>query len=377
MNNKKFKKIIGWLHLWLGIPAGLTIFIVALTGSLLTFRDELEPILFKGDHIVEITSEKRLSVDSLLNSAQVLYPKEKPGRLVLPEKANESIEVRLGKKKNLKVVFINPYNGKILYHGSYGGRFFPTVIALHRVLLLGEAGKIITGISCAICLFLVISGIIIWWPATKKAINQRFKIKWNASGKRLTWDLHAVSGFYLSFFLLVVTLTGLVWSYDWVENALFKIADGTARKEVEVENLKKEEEVKPGIYQGMVMQMNKVYAGTGTVTLYFPAKEGQALTLQKERNADIMVVSDAAYFDSNSGALLKKMPFEQLSSGIKIRKLNLPIHSGSIFGWPTKLLALIVALFTVSLPITGVLIWWRTGKKKKKVKYGSKLVKAA
>ncbi|MDO7742201.1 MAG: PepSY domain-containing protein, partial [Pedobacter sp.] len=116
---------------------------------------------------------------------------------------------------------------------------------------------------------------------------------------------------------------------------------------------------------------------SGTITLYFPAKEGQAVTLQKERSADIMVVSDAAYFDSNSGLLLKKLPFDQLSNGSKLRKLNLPIHSGSILGWPTKLLALIVALFTVSLPITGVLIWWRTGKKKKKVKPGSKLFTAA
>lgn len=367
MKQTKFKKTIGWLHLWLGIPAGLTIFIVALTGSILTFEDELEPVLFKSARIVEVTSTHFLPLDSLMNVAQREYPEDKMARMVMPEAPGHTAEFRLGPKgKSMKVVFMNPYNANVVYKGFYNQRFFQTVKTLHRILLMGDFGKMITGISCVICLFLVISGIYLWWPANKKAIKQRFRIKWDASGKRLTWDLHAVSGFYLSFFLLLITLTGLVWSYDWVDQLIYKLADGKVMKEAKVKNLHKEEEMGTGIYERMVVQMNNIYPGPGTVTLNLPAKPGLAVTVQKERAAETIVVSDAGYFDSKTGNLVKKIPFEELSTGSKIRKMNLPVHSGSIFGWPTKLLALIVALFTASLPVTGILIWWRTGKKKKK-----------
>lgn len=40
--NKTLKKNIGLLHLWLGLASGLIVFIVALTGSILVFEDELD-----------------------------------------------------------------------------------------------------------------------------------------------------------------------------------------------------------------------------------------------------------------------------------------------------------------------------------------------
>jgi len=75
----------------------------------------------------------------------------------------------------------------------------------------------------------------------RKAIKQRFKIKWNAKRKRLNWDLHAIIGFYLSFILILITFTGLVMSYDWAENLIYKLADGKAQK---VLSLKKYGKVK-------------------------------------------------------------------------------------------------------------------------------------
>ena len=37
-----FKKIIGKVHLWLGLTSGLVVFIVAITGCLYAFKDEIE-----------------------------------------------------------------------------------------------------------------------------------------------------------------------------------------------------------------------------------------------------------------------------------------------------------------------------------------------
>jgi uncharacterized iron-regulated membrane protein len=373
MKNNRFKSLIGWLHLYLGLTAGIVVIVVALTGGLLAFEDELEPVLFKHRHMVEASSAQRLPVDSLINIAQQAIPGKKVSRVVIDPGADQSVEARVGAKGKLSVVYIDPYNGKVLYKGDYTKQFFQQVRSLHRYLLLGATGKIITGISCSICFFLVISGLILWWPANKKAIKQRFKIKWNASGKRLNWDLHAVTGFYASIFLLLITMTGLVWSYDWIEGLIFKIADGKPQKEMKVKNLTAAKKSMPGVYETMDEAMNKLYPYPGTVAFSIPpAKGGQAVMFQKEPLSSVVRQTDAAYFDRGTGALIKQVPFAKMTMGNKIRRMILPIHTGSLLGWPSKIIALLVALFTASLPITGMIMWLSKRKKKPKQVRGTR-----
>lgn len=366
MITKKIKNIMGWLHLWLGLAAGLIILVVALTGSLLVFEDELENIVFKERHIV-VPSSERLSADELIHIAEEAFVKKKISRLIISSEPDQSAEVRAGKKgKAMQVAYINPYNGKILYKGSYQKQFFQQVKNLHRYLLLDKIGKVITGIACVICLFLVISGLVIWWPANKNAMKQRFKIKWNASAKRLTWDLHAVSGFYISLLLMIITLTGLVWSYDWVENMIFKLADGKPQKEIKIKNIAAAKKAEDGILSKIELEMQQIYPYEGNIAFTLPSKKEMSISVQKESTVAVVRKTDAAYFDSKTGILIKKQPYESLTAGSQIRRMILPIHTGSIFGWPTKLLVLIVALFTASMPITGTLIWWNKKKKASK-----------
>lgn len=364
---KTFKKIINWLHLWLGLTTGTILIIVALTGSLLAFEDELEPVLFHKSQVV-VPAAVRLSVDSLVQIANNVYPDKQLSRLIIPAVPNRSVEARIGSKgeKGLQVAYLNPYTGAVLYRGAYDKQFFQQVRSLHRYLFLGATGKIITGISCSICLFLTISGLILWWPANKAAMKQRFKIKWSAKGKRLNWDLHAVTGFYLSIFLLMITLTGFVWSYDWAENLIYKLADGKVEKAEKIKNTVKMKKAQPGIYQLMFDDINHAFNYSGQVAFNMPAKPALAVTVQKEIDESAVRHIDAAYYDGHTGALIKKVPYAELSAGTRIRRIILPIHTGSLLGWPTKLLYLIVALFTASLPISGLLIWLGKNKKPKK-----------
>ena len=43
--NKTLKKNINFLHLWLGLSSGLIVFIVALTGSILVFEEEIDAFI--------------------------------------------------------------------------------------------------------------------------------------------------------------------------------------------------------------------------------------------------------------------------------------------------------------------------------------------
>jgi len=356
-------KVLSFLHLWLGLAAGIVLIVVALTGSILTFEEELTPVLFAKEQRVN-SMQTRLSADSLVTIAKTVYPKDKIFRMVFPAEADRSIKATFGtKKKGYKYVYINPYTGEILSNGAENKRFFPVVLNIHRYLLAGDFGKAITGISCAITFFLACSGLYLWWPKNKKVLKQRLKVKTDASFKRVNWDLHGVGCFYAMSGLVIITLTGLIWSYDWVENLLFTITNSKIEKTEVVENPNLNAKKVSGIYEIIVSKSNEIYTHRGKMTITFPDKKDKSILLAKENDDQATSAADQLFFDSKTAHLIRAKSFAQLDLGNKIRKLNKPIHTGSIFGWPTKILAFLTTLITASLPITGLLIY--LGKKKK------------
>jgi uncharacterized iron-regulated membrane protein len=275
--------------------------------------------------------------------------------------------LRKGKVKEIKnqlYVAVNPYTGQIISSIPGNKRFFSVVLQLHRYLCLGETGKVITGISCSIFAFLILSGLILWWPKRNNR-KQRFRIKWNASFKRLNWDLHAVFGFYLHIILFVIALTGLVWSYKWVNNLLYIAFDGnTKQQKIVVPTSLPVENAGIAYLDQILNKTNERLPYEGKITIRFAESDSLAISAAKENRFRHDNVADFLYFEAGTGKLLKERLYDNESRGTIARRWIYPIHTGSFYGIPTKILALIATLVAFSLPISGFLIW--IGRKKKK-----------
>jgi uncharacterized iron-regulated membrane protein len=77
--------------------------------------------------------------------------------------------------------------------------------------------------------------------------------------------------------------------------------------------------------------------------------------------------TDDVYLDQYTGQVLRQQAYAEKPVGQRIRGLFKPIHTGAIFGWPTKVLAFVVVLLGATFPITGTLMWLnRTRKSRKK-----------
>lgn len=359
------------LHLWLGLASGLVVFIVALTGSLLVFREELEPLTDPHFFIVSPPVDGRQrSLDELVQTTTATFPGSKINRLIRESASDRTLIVELKqseKAKDILAVALNPYTGEIVATRQEQDAFFPTVLRLHRYLCLGETGKVITGISCSMFLIIMLTGLVLWWP-NRKNRTQRFRIKWNASTKRLTWDLHAVVGFYVLPFIFLIASTGLIWSYKWVNNLLFLALDGKPQ-------VKREAPANQSTTGSATMgRLARIYAQTsqrlphpGRFTLAFPAADSLSLTVSKvDETAAVSNVVDVLYFDYRTGQPTGQQLYDETTRGFKARRLVFPIHTGSLLGWPTKLIALLVALLTTTLPLTGAYLWWSKRNKKPK-----------
>jgi uncharacterized iron-regulated membrane protein len=76
--------------------------------------------------------------------------------------------------------------------------------------------------------------------------------------------------------------------------------------------------------------------------------------------------TNAVYVDQYSGKVLGKMDFSERSLGAQVRSTFKPVHTGSIWGMPSKIIAFIVCLLGTSFPVTGVIMWLNRLRKKKK-----------
>ena len=367
------KKISSQLHLWLGISSGLVVFIVALTGSILVFEEELEPVIYRKLHVVEVPKDQSpLPMDNLHATVASAYPKQRIARIAIEPHPDRTVIFGLvkGKKeKDVLSVAVNPYTAEITDTRRENESFFHIVLQLHRYLCLEDTGKLITGVACVMFLVIMITGLVLWWP-NRKQTKQRLTIKWGAKFKRLNWDLHAVFGFYVLPFTFLIALTGLVWSYKWVNNMIYLAFDGKPQQKREAPaNMGITNAASTGTLAKITAETNRLLPHPGRIQFTLPESDSLSITISKvNENASIANVVDFLYFDQNDGHLLSKRLYDDETTGMKVRRLVFPIHTGSLWGLPTKILALIVALFTATLPVTGVIIWVGRKFKKEKVR---------
>jgi uncharacterized iron-regulated membrane protein len=364
------KKISSQLHLWLGISSGLVVFVVALTGCILVFEEELEPVIHRSFHVVTVPENlSRLPLDSLTYIAQAQFPKNKLSRIIVEKEADRSVlfGFNQGKKqKELLTVAMNPYTGQVMGSRAEHDTFFEVVLRLHRYLCMGDTGKVITGISCICFLTIMITGLVLWWP-NRKNKKQRFRVKWDASPKRLNWDLHAVFGFYVLPFVFLIALTGLVWSYRWVNNLIYLAFDGKPQQKREAPVQLPAVEKSATHYQQILNETHKLLPNPGKVT--FTTLDADTLSVTIAKTDDAAAISNVVsflYFNKTDGALVSTRLYKDETPGFKARRVVFPVHTGSLLGLPTKIIAFIASFIAASLPVTGVIIWLGRKKKGKK-----------
>jgi uncharacterized iron-regulated membrane protein len=115
-----------------------------------------------------------------------------------------------------------------------------------------------------------------------------------------------------------------------------------------------------------VKKADELIEHKGLRNFYIPEHEdGVIIVLEKRLGTLELAVWDKIQFDQYTGEVLKIERFDDLPAGSKFVSLFLQLHTGDIIGLPTKLIYFIASLIATTLPITGILIWWKKLRKKK------------
>lgn len=287
------------------------------------------------------------------------------------------------------VVFVNPYTAAVTGELNYRETFFFTMMALHRGMVGGPIGKLVVGVCTVMFLFIIITGIVLWWPATRKAVKQRLQVKWSGGWKRLNHDLHIVLGFYSALFLFVFAFTGLAWSFEWFNKGIYAVTNSPMQRPeppVSVVPGATAVAAAPTPAAPEAATAPEVQAPTPGLTpdaalararTLVPASVYYSLQLPKDPTGSIRVATlrpnasyenatDETYLDQYSGQVLSQQTYEQRSLGQRVRGMFKPVHTGAIWGWPSKVISLIVCVLGFTFPITGTILWLNRLRKAKK-----------
>lgn len=369
---KNFKKFIGKLHLWLGLATGLVVFIVSITGCLYAFQEEIQ----------NATQAYRFV---LPENKAVLPPSvlEKIAQQALPHKHLHSIEYGNTNEATKAVfyhfqpsyyylVYLNPYSGKVLKIKNMDSDFFRIVLNGHYYLWLPpQIGHPLVASATLGFLILLLSGLVLWWPKNQAAAKQRFSIKWNASWKRRNYDLHNVLGFYATWIVLVIAITGLVWGFEWFAKSLYWSIGGqkSLRYEAPLSSKATANLTEPAIDQ-LWKKIQSEYPKGSSIDVHPAETDSSSILIEINPEKGTYWQRDYRYFDQYT--LQEKTVkhiygrITQASLSDKLFRMNYDIHVGAIFGLAGKILAFFISLIAASLPITGFLIWW--GRKRKQSK---------
>jgi uncharacterized iron-regulated membrane protein len=357
------------IHLYLGLAAGLVIMITCFTGAALVFEKELQQSIYSERYFVEVNGTA-LPLETLITNLKATLPDARVTGVKIYSEEDRSVELSYsGKEKDQNgTAFMNPYSGELINLYSYRTTFFYTMFSLHRWLLAGDTGKLIVGISTSIFLFILITGIILWWPENKKKLKQRLKLKWSAGWKRVNHDLHIVLGFYSAIFLFAFAFTGLAWSFQWFNNGIYWVT-GTESKRPDPPS---------SVYDSTFQTISwdeayqSVKANVSDVQYYnitSPKDSASTISVTTLSNDPVHEkATDQYYQDQYSGKMLGTFLYQERNLGQRVRSLFYPIHVGSIGGLPGRIIALLTCLAGIIFPVTGVIMWLNRLKKEEKKK---------
>ena len=335
------------IHLWSGIIAGLVLIFVAVSGAVLVFRPTLERRLDAARFIVA-PGATRLPADELVAR----------GRAANPAAELESVRFYgdptapfLVYFKDKRYAHVNPYTGEVLGLRSRYGEGYGWIESLHKYLGLppSDLGEKINGTFALMLIGVTFTGLVLWWPATRRALIAGLTLNRRLTGRPWHLNLHKSLGFYAALVLLTSAVTSLSISFDVVKAALYPLT-GSAKAPLPVV-----ESAPDSPYVGftaIAREVERLMPGAHETYIPLP-KEGRVAAYAMAADAPHAVARSYAWFDGGTGKLLRHQPYAAAPRGFRLYYWMMALHLGYLGGWPVKLLLLFGALSVPVLACTG------------------------
>jgi uncharacterized iron-regulated membrane protein len=196
-------------HFYAGLFVIPFVLVLALSGSVFLFKPQIERWEerdFRNSAVVNSASPSQL-VQAALDG----FPGAHFHSYRLPQQPGDAalIHLSLPDGAGMRDVFMAS-SGVTLGSFDTASRIVEIARRIHGQLLMGPRGSWVVEIAASWAIVMIVTGVFLWWPRGRGIAG----VLWPRRRSMLR-DLHAVTGFWVAGFALVLLVTGLPWANAW------------------------------------------------------------------------------------------------------------------------------------------------------------------
>ncbi len=377
-----YRAIWRW-HFYAGLFVLPFVIILAVTGAIYLFKDELNDRIYGDLRIVEAQSSAPLQPSELVARALAAHPGEL--RAYAPAAAaDRAAQVAIVGEDGVRdVVYLNPYTGDVLGSledgSSSGSPAMLIVRKLHSLEYVGWVGNWIMEAVAGWMVILVATGIYLWLPRGRQVGVVTVK---RTKGRPFWRDLHAVTGIFVSGFIVFLAITGLPWSAVWGPNfydlsyrAGLGMPDGYwSSYPVSTQPVAEAVDRAPWIMERQPMPVSGAAEGV-------PARLDDVVRTVEERGIhpgyalnvprtgtgvftasvypDNVTQERVIHLDQYSGEVLFDMGLDDLGALGKAAEWGISIHMGQAFGPINQIVLFLACMAMIALSVSAAVMWWK------------------
>ncbi len=349
-------RVVWRWHFYAGMITAPALIVVAATGALYIFKDELEAVLHPGVTYVEPAAERATYEQQLAAARAAVPPTYRIGLMQVFTDPKRATTLAMAGEK-FQYGYVDPYRGHYLGSIEAGG-FFDIVLKLHRNLFLGTTGRIVVELTTCWSIVLAATGIYLWWPHKANQLWGVWLPRLRGKPYVVLRDLHSVGGIYAAVVAIVISLTGLIYTYVWGSGFQYAAQKTDAYDMFSKSMLSKCAPEAKDVSMDRIVEIAQQRMPGNNLTVWFPRIPNGVylVTANNERGPQ---VNEMLFIDRASGEILEDRFNSQTKVMYQLGTWNFPLHVGTIWGLPSKILWLVTCIILMTLPVTGTWMWWQ------------------
>ena len=384
----KLRTLLFWPHLIAGVVAGAVILVMSVTGVVLTYERQLNEWANSDYRSVPPSGDPRgMPVEDVL-AAFAQTGKGEATNVAVGSELSDPVIVSVGQKS----FYLDAYSGRLLGEGRQGMRqFMSDMRAWHRWLAVEGEGRTtaraITGWSNVLFLFIVVSGLYLWFPRrwTWQHLRPVVLFTRGARGKARDFNWHNVIGAWCLVPLFIVVISAVPISFPWGNDLVYRAmgeepparrgggpgearggegrggrgrGNGAPREQADA----RQPMAGAAGLDGLLTRAAQQEGDWQTISVRIPESPRGPVAFAIDRGDGGQPQLRSTLTLDRDGAAVSYEDFSTQSPGRRMRSIMRFAHTGEVLGLPGQTIAGIATAGSVVLVWTGIALALRRGR---------------
>jgi uncharacterized iron-regulated membrane protein len=353
-------------HTWIGLSAGLLFCVLSISGAIIVFRPQIEMALAPRPVRPAACTGSR-DADAAVRVVEEYAPGSRVDRIAFPSgtlsndsPSNDSPDVwrfQMSRDGSVQHLAYDACTQRVL--GAANVAWVDWLVDLHHNLLMGRAGRRLTGTIGVALLLMSLSGFLIWLVSNPRW-RTAFRINTKVSLHRFAFDAHRSLGLVAMAVILTQSATGIWLAYpDALRGALGSIVAVDSKVKAAKKKDKVHGKSQRATISALILAVRTAMPDGKLVELRLPDTAGKSVQARVWRAGDPRAAgNNTVTLNASTATVISIDKFADYPPAGKAVDLITPIHYGEWGGLGARVLLAAAGLMIPVLLISGVLIWW-------------------